>query len=67
MIEVLLVDYRDPVHAAALVALLDAYAADPAGGLWITTSNTDGLGTPAEDDDKVLRIQPPNSDADSPL
>ncbi len=29
---VLRADYADPVHAAALVALLDAYAADPAGG-----------------------------------
>ncbi|MDO9358114.1 MAG: GNAT family N-acetyltransferase, partial [Polaromonas sp.] len=25
-------DYQDPVHAAALVGLLDAYARDPAGG-----------------------------------
>jgi ribosomal protein S18 acetylase RimI-like enzyme len=25
-------DYRDPVHASALVQLLDAYAQDPAGG-----------------------------------
>jgi ribosomal protein S18 acetylase RimI-like enzyme len=25
-------DYADPVHASALVALLDAYARDPAGG-----------------------------------
>ncbi|MBU0588475.1 MAG: GNAT family N-acetyltransferase [Gammaproteobacteria bacterium] len=25
-------DYHDPVHAAALVALLDAYAQDPMGG-----------------------------------
>ncbi len=25
-------DYTDPVHAAALVGLLDAYARDPAGG-----------------------------------
>lgn len=25
-------DYRDPAHARALVALLDAYAQDPAGG-----------------------------------
>jgi ribosomal protein S18 acetylase RimI-like enzyme len=25
-------DYTDPVHAAALVLLLDAYASDPAGG-----------------------------------
>ena len=32
MIHVLLADYRDSAHAAALVALLDAYAADPAGG-----------------------------------
>ncbi|RZI87019.1 MAG: GNAT family N-acetyltransferase [Variovorax sp.] len=32
MIHVLLADYRDPAHAAAVVALLDAYAADPAGG-----------------------------------
>jgi ribosomal protein S18 acetylase RimI-like enzyme len=31
-IQVLRVDYADPVHAAALVALLDAYAQDPAGG-----------------------------------
>ncbi len=29
--------------------------------------NTDGVGSPAEDDDKVLRIQPPASDATSPL
>lgn len=40
---------------------------DAEGALWITTSNTDGLGSPAEDDDKVLRIQPPASDATSPL
>jgi glucose/arabinose dehydrogenase len=40
---------------------------DSEGALWITTSNTDGIGTPAADDDKVLRIQPPASDATSPL
>ena len=31
-IEVVLADYRNAVHAAALVDLLDAYARDPAGG-----------------------------------
>jgi glucose/arabinose dehydrogenase len=38
------------------------------GALWITTSNRDGLGTPGEGDDKVLRILPPGaSGEDSPL
>ncbi len=40
---------------------------DGEGALWITTSNRDGVGTPAEDDDKVLRILPPSSASDSPL
>jgi ribosomal protein S18 acetylase RimI-like enzyme len=31
-IEVLMANYRNPVHARALVDLLDAYASDPAGG-----------------------------------
>jgi GNAT superfamily N-acetyltransferase len=32
MIDVKLADYRNPLHASAIVALLDAYARDPAGG-----------------------------------
>ena len=40
---------------------------DAEGGLWITTSNRDGIGTPAEDDDKVLRILPPSTAGNSPL
>jgi glucose/arabinose dehydrogenase len=28
----------------------------PGGGLWIATSNTDGRGSPAQDDDKIIRI-----------
>jgi glucose/arabinose dehydrogenase len=40
---------------------------DIQGALWITTSNRDGLGTPEQDDDRVLRVVPPASGADSPL
>jgi glucose/arabinose dehydrogenase len=40
---------------------------DAQGGLWITTSNRDGVGAPAQDDDKVLRILPPTSEGGSPL
>lgn len=32
VIDTVMVDYRDPAHAEALVSLLDAYARDPAGG-----------------------------------
>jgi len=32
VIDIALADYRDPLHAAALVSLLDLYARDPAGG-----------------------------------
>jgi glucose/arabinose dehydrogenase len=46
---------------------LRTVVADPQGALWITTSNKDGLGVPGRDDDRVLRITPPNSSNDSPL
>jgi len=29
----------------------------PGGGLWIATSNTDGRGSPAQDDDRIIRIR----------
>ena len=40
---------------------------DAEGALWITTSNRDGVGTPVEDDDRVLRILPPSAAGTSPL
>ena len=46
---------------------LRTVVADPTGALWITTSNRDGIGTPTEDDDKVLRINPPSAAGGSPL
>ena len=46
---------------------LRTVVADLEGALWITTSNRDGFGTPGEGDDKVLRILPPSSGAESPL
>jgi glucose/arabinose dehydrogenase len=33
---------------------------DPAGALWITTSNLDGPDDPAPTDDRVLRVPPPS-------
>jgi glucose/arabinose dehydrogenase len=46
---------------------LRSVAVDPDGGVWVTTSNRDGLGTPGKDDDRVLRILPPSAQSNSPL
>ena len=46
---------------------LRSVAVDQAGGLWVTTSNKDGVGTPMDRDDKVLRILPPDAGSGSPL
>lgn len=40
---------------------------DAEGALWITTFNRDGVGTPVEEDDRVLRILPPSAAGTSPL
>lgn len=37
------------------------------GALWLTTSNTDGKGTPGPDDERVIRIIPQLGGADSPV
>jgi glucose/arabinose dehydrogenase len=60
--------WRIPLHGAKLgkpVALLKGrygrlrtVVAAPGGGLWVTTSNRDGRGSPRGGDDKVLLVRP---------
>ena len=50
---------EDPEHPVVVL--------DTEGALWITTSNRDGIGTPVEEDDRVLRILPPSAAGTSPL
>ncbi|MCF6505904.1 oxidoreductase [Blastococcus sp. MG754426] len=62
-----------PLDGAVDEVLADRYGRlrtvvlDAEGALWVTTSNRDGAGSPAEDDDKVLRIRPPGGQPNSPL
>jgi glucose/arabinose dehydrogenase len=52
---------------AGIYGRLRSVVLDAQGGLWITTSNRDGVGRPRDHDDKVLRIIPPTAGGDSPL
>jgi glucose/arabinose dehydrogenase len=55
----------DGARAGSPRALLDGrfgrlrtVAVAPDGALWVTTSNRDGRGNPAGDDDRIIRVQP---------
>jgi len=46
---------------------LRTVVAAPDGALWLTTANRDGVGKPAPQDDRVIRILPPANTTNSPV